>query len=323
MKRGLVISTLPELDEVGEDVLRKGGTALRAVLTSFFVAAGQRPGLALAPLALLVAGVGSGVRVYDGRCRQPGLLQKRPRGFQPGESIPSAAYAAVPTAFGALALACAYDSGTTILSCSRPGMHAARAAGAAGRAELLEQAGSHGGGALNQSALRRALLGQFGPAEGGNLSPADLSPPSQLDGAAASAGAVSGLPWDAELDPGAAGSESPALAAAAGSAHGIVAIDANGQFVALGLRELTSASLIDGFETTMPLLGEPVMRGVSRVAPGAVLPLDLALEVERDPGGALIAISAKRLGASGGRELRLGRDPATKAVARLDSQVIG
>ncbi|MGC4065984.1 MAG: hypothetical protein QM784_15310 [Polyangiaceae bacterium] len=74
--------------EAADECLLAGGSAVAAVLCGFFAAAGAYSGVLLGPLSLLVAGVGSGARAFDGRLRQPGLGTKRPRGFRDEESHP-------------------------------------------------------------------------------------------------------------------------------------------------------------------------------------------------------------------------------------------
>ncbi len=305
MKRFVLRSTLPGLDEIGEAVLRKGGSALRAVLSSFFVAAGERSGVLFGPVSLLVAGLGSGARVYDGRARQPGLGAKRPRGFTDTETIPAAARVAIPGTLGALALACAYDQGTSLLSCVRPGVAAATRSGSGQRADMLELVASHGGATLSQAAVQRAWLGQFGPTAGGNSAVADLVPATNIDGSAASDAELSGLPWGQDE-----GDSAPGL----GSGHALIAVDAQGQLVALAFRELPDDLLFEPYGMAVPLLAEPVRRGVSRYAPGSILPTPAALEVERDAGGALVRVTAYPRGRDGGSLIQLGRDPRTKSV---------
>lgn len=308
MRRSLFATTLPEAADSGDEVLRKGGSALKAVVTGFFVAAAHRPGCLFAPAGLLVAGLGTGVRSYDGRARQPGLGQKRPRGFTPGEVVPEAARTAVPFGVAALSLACAYDTGTSFLACARPGVQAAKAQGLDARAQLLELFGSHGAAALEQPALRRAFLGQFGPAEGGNWGPLDLNvPASELDRPARLDSTTARLDFSDEGD----------VAVGLGSAHALVAVDGQGKMAALGFRELSLGAALEGFDVLVPLLGEPVLRGVSRFTPGSPLPLRLDLEAERDASGAWVGLRADGLGPDGDGSLRLGRDPATQSVARL------
>lgn len=308
MKRSHVSSTVPGLNDVGEEVLRKGGSALKATLTGFFVAAAERPGILFSPISVLVAGLGVGARVYDGRARQPGLGVKRPRGFVEGEAIPPASRVAIPGSVAALSIACAYDTGTTLLACVRPGVQAAKKSGAKERAELLELIGAHGASVLGQPAIKRAWLSQFGPAEGGNCSAADLGAPPDLDGPALLEGNNFRLPWEGDL---------PAEQFQQNVGHASIAIDAHGQLVALAFGDLADDMEFHPYGVNVPLSAEPVRRGVARFSPGSPLPSPGALEVERSAVGALIGVSAWPRGRQAGSVIRLGRDPETKSVAAL------
>ena len=308
MKRYYVSSSVPGLDEVGDEVLRKGGSALKAVLTGFFVAAAERPGVLFSSVSLLVAGLGVGARVYDGRARQPGLGVKRPRGFVEGDVVPLTARVAVPASLAALSIACAYDTGTTLLACVRPGIQASKKLGEQGRADLLEMVGAHGASVLGQAAVKRAWLAQFGPAEGGNCSAADLAAPSGLDGPALAEGPFYRLPW--EMDD-VIEQFRPTVG------HASVAVDAHGQLVALAFGELAEDVQLEPFSVYVPLLAEPVRRGVARFGPGSALPSTAALQVEKNAEGALIGVAAWPRGRQGASVIRLGRDPQSKTVAAL------
>lgn len=311
MKRARIISTFPGAEAWGEEAFRKGGSALKAALTAFFVAAGERPGILFSQVSLIVAGLGVGVRVYDGRARQPGLDAKRPRGFIPGESIPIAAQVAVPSSIAALAVACAYDAGTTFLSCARPGVPAARRVGAEGRADLLELVATQGATVFNHPSLKRAWIGQFGPAEGGNIGPADLVVPSSLDAQISLTDATIGLPWG-EVE------EERGLDKPWGTPHAIVAIDGQGQLVALAFHEQDDVVQFAPYEVTVPLLAEPVMRGVARRSPGQVIPSPVDLRVSRNEEGAWSSVSAWSSKSAEVPRLRLVRDPQSKQVSSVD-----
>jgi gamma-glutamyltranspeptidase/glutathione hydrolase len=84
--RAEALATDELVQEAARAELVQSKSAVAAVAAGFFAAAGRHPGVLLAPLTLLVAGVGAGGRAFDGRLRQPGLGVKRPRGLLPGES---------------------------------------------------------------------------------------------------------------------------------------------------------------------------------------------------------------------------------------------
>ena len=69
--RALAISNDPIAEEAALAQLSQGGSAVGAVLAGFFAAAGGYSGVLLSPLTVLVAGIGTGGRAFDGRLRQP------------------------------------------------------------------------------------------------------------------------------------------------------------------------------------------------------------------------------------------------------------
>src|SRR4051812_9922053 len=120
--RALAISNDPLAEEAAQAQLAQGGSAVGAVLAGFFAAAGGYSGVLLSPLSILVAGIGTGGRAFDGRLRQPGLGTKRPRGFLPDEAIPIAARVAVPAGVAAAAVANAYDGAKSLGSMVKHGI---------------------------------------------------------------------------------------------------------------------------------------------------------------------------------------------------------
>lgn len=260
MSRGAARSTLNGAEEAAQEALENGANALGGALAGFFRAAGERAGILFSPVTLLVGGLGSGVFAYDGRTRQPGRDAKRPRGFQPEDTIPEAARVAVPGSIFATAVACAFLPGTSFLSHARAGASAAKLAGARGRAELLEIVATKGATALAHSSVRKAFITQFGTIEEGLMTAGDLVAPGDLQVRAVEVAGGFQAPW--------AGGEMPRVA---GDAHAIVVGDARGLFVALTLTELPEGASLEPFETTVPLTAAPVLRGSQRVSPG--LPL--------------------------------------------------
>jgi hypothetical protein len=51
----------------------------------------------------------------------------------------------------------------------------------------------------------------------------------------------------------------------------MLAVDAQGLFVGMIFRDLPDRNRLEGFDVTVPLLGKPVFRGVTRLAPGSPL----------------------------------------------------
>lgn len=323
MQRAAVISTHPEAHEVAEEVLRDSGSAMTAALAGFFAAAGGQPGVLFAPLTVLVAAGGAGVRVFDGRCRQPGLGTKRPRGFLPGQSIPEAAYAPVPGSVAAALVACAYTPGTSVTSVVRRGITAARKAGAARRAAVLERVSSLGAGFLGDGLLKGPLLGELGPAQGGLFSSGDLAPPREIDRTAVEVDGLWQAPWAEPPKPSAGeGPEGASTseriedsAAQAAENHVLCAVDVHGRFVALAFERWRDGILLPELELSLPRLAVPVRRGVPRVEPGASLRAVAPLGIRRDAAGQAVELVASPADLSlAVPELTLLRDPSTLEV---------
>lgn len=315
MQRAGVVSTHPEADEVAAEILRDDGSAMAAALGGFFAAAGSEPGVLFAPLTILVGGGGAGGRVFDGRCRQPGLGAKRPRGWTDSEVIPEAAYAAVPGSVAAAVVACAYVPGTSVNAVVRRGVAAARRVGAAKRAALLGQVASLGAGVLGDPRLKGILLGELGPAQGGLIASGDLMPPRDLDRPALERDGLWVPPWLSDGDaPDVAGV--PVTSTALGVGHVLCAVDVRGLFVVLSFRSCTVGIELEDLEVCLPKLAVPVRRGVPRVEPGASLPAPAPIAVRRGPSGQVLeALASPRAQRLDDAEIVLRRDPDTLDVS--------
>jgi len=311
MRRYLSLATQQDVQDSTQLALTAHGNALLAVLCGFFTAAGGHPGVLFSPVSLLVGGLGSGTFAYDGRARQPGREVKRPRGFE--GLPPRSAQIAVPGSIAALAVACAFHPGTSLLAASRPGVSAAKAAGARTRATLIDAVAGLGARFLSEPRLKRELLARFGPAEQGNWGTADLVAASDIQRvplpSAQGEGESLGLPWQVDGAPEDTSSDG-AIRRAWGRAQNIVAVDASGLFVALAYRELPDLGFMEEFELSLPAFAVPVLRGVPRVTPGEALPTDADLYLDRDESGAICA--ARALSSADGPGLRIVRDTATK-----------
>src|SRR5687768_2202438 len=154
--RSAAIANDPVADEAAQEYLLSGGSAVGAVLSGFFAAAGAHSGVLLAPVSLLIAGIGAGARAFDGRLRQPGRGTKRPRGFKATDPIPDAARVSVPTGVAAVLVAHAYDSGQKLGSIMKAGISRAERVGAEGRAGLRRR------GSDDRAELRSQLLARRG-----------------------------------------------------------------------------------------------------------------------------------------------------------------
>lgn len=306
MRRRASLSTHAEAQAAAEDCLIDGGSAIHAVMTGFFMAAGLSRGVLLGPLGLLIGGVGHGAKSFDGRAREPGLDARRPRGFA-NEEPPRAAFAAAPGSLAALVVAQGYHGGRSLLACARPGIAAARRIGAGKRAVFLESVVGAGGNGLRQPAIQKALLAVAGPTAGGTLSTADLemrfSPESP---ARIGPSGEATLPWIA--------SEAPEIASDL-RRHALIAIDATGLCAGLTFFEGTGVSISE-FEIDLPALARPVLRGVTRAKPGA--PIDTPMELTLEGGdGAWDKIAAR--GAPSDALLTVTQDRRTRTVSVASS----
>lgn len=286
--RSVATSDDPIALEAAEDVLLAGGSALGAVVAGFFAAAGAHSGVLLSPVTLLAAGPGLGARAFDGRCRQPGVGTRRPRGFKDGEEIPAAARVAAPVAVTAVLVALAYDEQARVGRVLKSALRRARDSGAEGRAGLLERIRAVGAGAMQEAAFVRPMLHTAGEAVGGLLTAADLRAASDVDVAAAvregPAGRFAEAPWarDATSD----GIEE------LGGGFAICAADVKGLFAGLCYRRVLDGVAFEELELEAPSVATPVLRGVTRVAPGQPIPSPAPLVIALDESGSPREIAA-------------------------------
>lgn len=243
------------------------GTAADAVIAGFLAHAGADPGVLLAPVVVLVAGVGAGARVIDGRALQPGKGAARPRGWKSESEVPDAARVGVPRSLGALTLLHASRGKTSVAQLVKPGVAAAEEVGASARASLLRRIGMSGQTVLRSEEFVSAMVSAAGPVVGGVLTLEDFETALPDDVPATSTvvpgdATVIGLPWDAPLG-------------RFSEAQVILASDGRGIVVALAY---VPTRVEDGL--SVPELGvvlgkyaHPVRRGIPRTKPGT--PLDM------------------------------------------------
>jgi gamma-glutamyltranspeptidase/glutathione hydrolase len=276
--KAFAVASEPVAAAAANRTLKDGGTATDAILAGFLAAAADRPGVLLGSVQMLLAGPGIGARAFDGRPRQPGRAVPRPRGFREGEPIPPAAFVAVPTSLGAIALAHAYDGDQSMARLARPAAEHARAAGALGRERVLKRIAAVGAAALREAVVARPLLAAASRAEGGLLTDEDLATVRPGSGAPAvlDAGGAQGerralvVPWD---PPG-----SPCRVqeiVAAGDARGVLSVLAYGPD--------DEGVPIPDLELLAPRDAEPVRRGVTRARPGNPIacPAPIAIAIEQ------------------------------------------
>ena len=313
--RARAIANDPAVQEAAADFLSAGGSAVGAVVCGFFAAAGAYSGVLLGPVSILVAGVGSGARAFDGRLRQPGQGSKRPRGFTDGQDIPEQARVAVPAAVPASLVALAYDGGQSLGKVLKPGITRAQRAGADARASLLRLVRTAGSGAFADNTFVRPMLRVAGPSQGGLLSSVDFGHVSGIDHEASIEDGLVEAPW--------AGQGADADKSSMGVGCAVCAVDVRGTFAALCYRRLVDGFPIDDLELEAPLSAVPVLRGVTRVAPGTPLAAPAPVAMRADESGQVVEVLAAPNQASldraslDGAPLRLRRSPTTKAVEQL------
>jgi gamma-glutamyltranspeptidase/glutathione hydrolase len=259
--------------QAAQAVLEEGGSAVDAVIAGWFAAAGAAPGVLFAPLVLLVAGAGAGARAFDGRAVQPGQGAPRPRGFVREDEIPAGARVAVPRSLAAIALAHGQRGRVRLGALARAGQTIAEGLGAKRRAAVLRTVGEVAALSLRGRDVSRAFLAAGGVVAGGIVTEQDLEAPQPAEAdavvtrLAGDASAIT-VPW-----------APPPERARGGDA--IVAVDGRGVVAALGFcgpRDHEAISLPD-LECTVAGDAVPVRRGVTRVAPGTVLPASAAIAV--------------------------------------------
>ncbi len=280
--RALCRSNDPICEAPAHDELSRGGSAIDAVLAGYFAAAGAYPGVLLGPVTLLIGGVGSGDRAFDGRVRQPGRNAKRPRGSLPGVEPPRAARVGVPGSVPALAVALGYGAQSTLGRLVQAGVALARERGAQQRAGVLARVGEVGALALSEPELSMALVRAFGPPSGGLMTPADFAPPTGLDLAAETlevAGqTLRAAPWAAKA-------EQPFTRGVA-----VAAVDVNGLFAALTFDAQGEGAYVEELELSAALVAAPILRGVPRIAPGTPLQAAAPIWINHDSSGAALEL---------------------------------
>jgi hypothetical protein len=269
----------PTATEVAREHLLSGGDAVGAVVAGFFAAAGEAPGVLFAPVGLMLAQVGAGVRAFDGRQRQPGIGLRRARGLVEGDEIPAAARVAAPGSVAALLVALRYGRSVGLSRVVGAGVSLARQAGFSRRAEVLEQIQRLGASALASPAIARPLIHAAGPTEGGALCARDLETVAEIDRPAAADGGLRRAPWaderlDSSLIP------SAEWDARAERQEGLCACDAAGGVAALCYDRALTGLSVEALELLLPLDAVPVRRGMSRVPPGTLLPAPTPLAIE-------------------------------------------
>lgn len=313
--RTAAISNDPVAEQAAGECLLGGSTALGAALAGFFAAAGANSSVLLGPVSILVAGVGSGARAFDGRLRQPGLGVKRPRGFRDEDPVPDAAFVAVPNAMSAVAVALAYDEDRSLSSVIRYGIASAQRVGADARAEQLKTVRGLGAAAFSDPMFFRPLMHVAGPSEGGNLTASDFAAvPADIDVPATAHPEHEHwfeVPWAVD---GAA-----PTARDLGAQMVVVAFDARGSAAAISYLRAKDGISLDAIELEVPRAAVPVLRGITRVAPGERIacPVSMAIRIEGGRPTAVVASpGCPRLGENELEkpQLSISREPASRVL---------
>jgi hypothetical protein len=284
--------------DAAQAYLDTGGDAVGAVVSGFFAAAGDSPGVLLGAVGLIVAQVGMGVRAFDGRQRQPGLGQRRARGLAPGDVAPTAARVAAPGGIAALLVALRYGRSVALSKIIATGIGLAKKAGCERRAEALDAIQRLGAAALASPGIARPLIHLAGPSEGGALGLSDLEFIPALDQPACAAPGLRNPAWVGQrLDP-AQRSDSDWDAQALRQ-HGLCASDAGGGLAALCYDSAMNGLRVDALELISPLNAVPVRRGWPRIMPGRFIPAPTPLSIEIGEGdvpfSATVALAGRPL----------------------------
>lgn len=312
--RAALLASDTEVEELAQAELAANGSAVGAVVSGFFIAAGKHPGVLLSPVSLLIGGVGAGGRAFDGRSRQPGRAARRPRGILPGASIPEAARVAAPTSISALAVAVAYEANLSLPALIRPGIQAAERASANQRAAFLGRVAGFGPTAFAESTFSQTLLRRVGPSQGGLFSPSDFEPPELID-VLATEDRLDDSRWF-EVPWGAGQVTADAAASTPGQGHAIVAVDPHGRFAALAYRQNELGLRLPELDLLAPFGATPVMRGVPRTSPGQRLPSPAPLAIVwRDASDSVEVVAQPAA-----ERFTLGREPKDSLSIRRDSR---
>ncbi len=268
--------------------------AIDAVLAGVLALAFQMPGVLLGSGTILLGGTGEGLLAIDGRARQPGLGAARPRGFKDEREIPDAARIAVPLLPAALTLAHAGRGVKTRTALVRIAgavaqtraatEHSSESADA--RHESLRAFGREGGALFRAGPIRDALLAASARSVGGVLTPEDLDAlrPEivQATRVELDARRWALAPWatrmHSALTRAARGSIADATLADPASVPSIpgevaviAASDARGAVAIAAILIPAFATLLENTGLSAPHLARPVLRSVTREAPGAPL----------------------------------------------------
>ncbi len=268
-----VLTNSPASQEAAAETLKTGGSALDAALAGFFAEAAVAPWALLAPITIVVAGSGSGVRLLDGRARQPGQNVERPVRYSSLAEAPDFALAAVPTTVAAVSLAATMFGMTTLPKLVGPAVRLAKKQGAPERAALISRVGSAKAWAMQDKGFLGEIAERVPRFEGALLQPSELAI-ERVDVLATElterlAGVPAMVPpWHdpTRKAPG----RLVILVADRGALAGLIVE-----------RPSRTVALFDG-EVEWPAVASPLLKGVVRVRAGTPVPMTAPLAVVRD-----------------------------------------
>lgn len=280
------------------------GTAIDGVLAGVMAIAARSAGVLLGGGTILLGGTGEGFLAIDARPRQPGIDAPRPRGFT--GDVPDAAKIAAPLLPAALTLAHAGRGVRTRTALVRAGVSAAAAIAKIddARVESLRAFGREGGQMLRAGTIADALLVATARSLGGLLVRTDLEAlqphvvqATRLD---VDARRWAIAPWAATAQALLEENEAPEEQPTTGEMAVVAAADMHGAMAIATVLVPSFTMPIGDTGLSAPLLARPVMRGVTRTAPGAPLPLPTAIGIAQ---GRTIEAGKSELG---GADLALG-----------------
>ncbi len=279
----LVLASDPEVADVGMSLLGRGN-AVDAVAGAVFAAAGLHASVLFGPVQLLIGGAGAGFRAVDGRNRQPGLGNPRPRGFLPTDMVPAAARVGVPGLPAALLASVTTYGRLSVAAVIAPGRDLAQSRSPL-RAKVLTRIAQRGPAALAEAGLSDDLVACAGRLAGGLLSVRDLDELRPEVAVAASAMAEGGrevvtVPWESRT------AHDKIAALLTGDVRVVVAVDRNG-LAAVACYEVAAASEglhLEPFDIIAPFTATPVRRGQTRVKAGEVRPATAPIALGRTEG---------------------------------------
>lgn len=273
-------ASVPESASAARDLLARGNAA-DAVVAGVAAAAAASATVLLGPVQILIGGGGSGLLAFDGRSRQPGRGAPRPRGFLADEVIPEAARVAAPVLPATLATAIASVGSVSLRRALRPALEIARAKSPE-RATVLEAFSRRGAPTFVEGFVASELLAVAGRATRGLLTTDDLRSMRPKIARCHERGhdlpGVITVPWFADSD------------CDASCTQVVAAMDARGMAAVACYEAPHEGVEIRALGLVAPKSAAPVLRGKTRVAPGAPRPSAAPIALRTSGGSVDLAI---------------------------------